>query len=118
MTSNDSLYAQYIHEREGLSSLWKSYGFVAYKIVKAECFIADMFVTKEHRRLGQGKALLNNLIEVAQGAGCEIVTANIHLWDPNANKTLAAALSVGFVVSQAAPGTLLVSKKIKEQSNG
>lgn len=115
MSGEDRLYSQYIYERMGQSSLWRDFGFLAYKIKEKECFIAEMFIHREKRTLGNGRQLLNDLVEIARGNGCDVVTANIHLWDQNANKTLIAAISCGFEVSKSGNDVLLISLKLKEQ---
>lgn len=112
MTPN-ALYARYVEERRGLSSIWKPYGFLTYKVAGNECFIVDMFIEKSERKSGKGRELISELSAIARVNGCEVITANIHLADPNANKTLAASLATGFVVSAADADVLLISKKVK-----
>lgn len=113
MISEDSLYAAYVKERQGLLCLWESYGFIAYKIVEHECFLSDMFIRKEDRKSGKCRELLGSLEEIAKRAECKIITANIHLWDVNANKTLAAAQACGFEVKGANNGVILIVKELK-----
>lgn len=108
----DSLYAKYIEERQGLRSVWKDYGFVTYRIAEKECFIVDMFIECAHRRENKGRALLNELIETAIEQGCDVMTANIMLADPNANGTLRAVLACGFEVKDCGNRVLLIAKEI------
>ncbi|NJM09340.1 MAG: hypothetical protein HC883_00110 [Bdellovibrionaceae bacterium] len=115
MISN-TLYAKYILEREGLRIIENESAFLTYKITDRECFIANMFVDWSKRNAGNGRALIEELMKVAED--CDVITANIWMWDPNANKTLQAALATGFVVAHAADGVLLISKKLKESRNG
>jgi predicted GNAT superfamily acetyltransferase len=113
--SPESLWANYIQERQGLLSLWRPYGFVAYRIADQECFIADMFIERSERRSGKGRQFIDEMTEIAANRECNVITANIHLADPNANKTLAAAMACGFQVTASGDGVLLIAKKIKER---
>lgn len=110
MISN-TLYAQYIDERQGLKIIEDEHGFITYKIKDEECFLAEMFVRKEYRRAGYGAKLLDRLIETAQG--CEYICANIWLWDPNANGTLAGALASGFKLARTGDGFIKIVLDLK-----
>lgn len=114
MSGEDRLYSQYIYERLGQSCIWREFGFIAYKFVEKECFLAEMFIHREHRSLGKGRELLNSLVELARGNGAEVITANIYLRDKNSNGTLLAAMACGFEVSKANNDVLLISMKLKE----
>lgn len=109
----DSLYAEYVLERQGLSVMTYDSGFIAYKCEKEECFIAEMFIKKDKRKTGLGKSMIAVISEVAKQSGCKVITANIHLNDPNASSTLVAAICTGFKVECADRGAILISKKIE-----
>jgi GNAT superfamily N-acetyltransferase len=110
---SDQLYAQYIAEREGLRGIWKEWGFVTYKIANGECYLADMYVHPEKRRAGSTMQLLRELFDIARAGGCDIVTAHIHMNDPNNTKTLRAALACGFEPVAAANGTIVIAHKLE-----
>lgn len=109
------LFAEYIKERQGLE-LIQDYegGFCSYRIVGRECYLADIYVSKGKRKIGQGGALLGEIIKQALKNNCELITANIHLKDPNANDTLKAAQACGFRVVACDQDVLLISKLITE----
>lgn len=109
----DSLYAKYVEERQGMSTIWRPHGFVTYRIFDVECFIQDMFIEQTHRLKNKGRELLNDLAELAKKNGCETITANIHLADPNANHTLKAILACGFAVKDCGNRVLVIVKDIK-----
>lgn len=107
------LYADYLKERRGLSMIESDQGFIAYRCKGKECFIGEMYVDPDVRKLGVGRKLLNTVIDVARAEGCEFITANIFLDDPNANSTLAAVLACGFkVVSAPNSNVLFISLQI------
>ena len=91
-SQGDSLYAEFIKERENLEFLETECGFLTFKIVGAECFIADMYVRPERRNTGACEFLLSILFDFAKTKKCEFVSGNIHLNDKGCNRTLRAAL--------------------------
>lgn len=109
-----SLYARYIKEREGKSIIENEDSFVSYKINGPEVYLSDIFISEESRTLSRFRALINQVAEIGKANECDIITANIHLADPNANKTLKVSMHVGFKVKDANGGILLLVKKIKE----
>lgn len=111
----DSLYADYLNERQGISSIWDEHGFITYRITGKECFLVDMFVAVSARESGLGTKLVHQLAEIAKGAGCEVISANIHLELPGANVALKGAQSLGFEVERANGNVLLIALAIKEK---
>lgn len=112
------LYAEYIKEREGSELISTPYGWLSYRITDKECFIIELFVTQAARRSGQGSELLTKIIKQALRNNCELITANIHLFDPNHDGTLRGALARGFKILSANNDVLLVAKKITEDLSG
>lgn len=110
---SDTLYAEYIEEREDAGIIENDVGFLTFKIRDRECFLIDMFVKKSARKSGRGRGLLDSLEAVGRMSGCEVITANIFLQDPNANSTLGAALASGFRLESSANNVLLIAKKIE-----
>lgn len=108
----DTLYAKYIKEREGHEILEDEYGFIAYLISNKECFIANMYVDQGQRGNGNGRDLIHALAEIAKSAGCEFLSATIHMNDKNCSQTLLAALLVGFEAVRAELGTIVIFKNI------
>lgn len=106
----DSLYHQYITERNGFELIENEAGFLVYKINGIECFIVDMFVAKDKRNKYYGTDLINELVKIALENKCINITANIHLWDKNCNSTLVASILTGFVLVKADSNILLIEK--------
>ena len=105
---SETLYAEYLKERQEAEILENESGFIIYKLTDGECFIIDMFIRPEIRGLGEGHSLVKNLKQIAIASGCKAITANIHLADKNANKTLLAGLHTGFKVVRADQNILLI----------
>lgn len=110
----DSLYASYIKEREGLRVFESQTGFATYKINADEFFIADFYVAPEKRKFGAGRALLFELERIALSHKCKRLTANIHLNIRGSEVTLPAALACGFEVKRAEYNVLLIVKELED----
>lgn len=110
----DSLYAEYLKERQGIETFFEPDAFVSYRISGLECFLVDMCVAKESRGRGRLRELIDKLEKIAIAEKCECISANIHLTLPGADSALRGALAVGFEVLRAQNDVLLISKEIVE----
>jgi hypothetical protein len=108
MSSDKSLYAQYIKERKGVEIIENKFGFISYKIINEECFIEDLFIVAEERKGGKFKDLFDELQIVAKEAKCQYVSGLIWVNDPNCKDTLAISLQVGFIPQAAANGAIQI----------
>lgn len=108
----NTLYAKYMRQRSDAKVLEDGSGFIVYKINQDECFIIDMYVDDNVQQTGRGKELINALSDLARFERCKYISANIHLTDKNANKTLISALHAGFKVVKAEVGILIILKEI------
>ena len=109
---NNTLYAQYISEREDALVLENENGFLTYKIMNQECLVINMFIKPALRKKGEGRFLVSELSDIARAKGCLYITANIYLNDGGATKTLISALMAGFGISAADRGTITIYKNI------
>jgi hypothetical protein len=107
------LYSEYIKEREGVALITKEHGFVTYKCVDNECFIHDLFVSKEHRG---GPALLEIIQELGKIAvvnGCSHLSGILRANDPGINRTMKAALKLGFRILNIQNNGVIITKELK-----
>lgn len=109
-----SLYADYIKEREGREVIENSIGFVAFKIIDNECYLADMYIVPDSRRGLAVKHFIDQLAKEASGRGCEYITARLHDNDPNRNRTLRAALKLDFNIFRSETGCIVIAKKLEQ----
>lgn len=105
---SETLYAKYIEDRLNAKVLEDDLGFIIYKIAGEECFIIDM------KAGGNGRQLVDQLSQIAKNKNCKFISANIHLADDGANKTLISSLMVGFEVVRAEVGILSIVLKLTE----
>jgi hypothetical protein len=114
MSLAESLYGKYIAEREQKQILEMDSGFISYKIMGPECFMADMYIVPEKRSGWCFRDLMKEIERTALSQGCKVLTANIDLRDQGKDHTLASALRIGFKVISANGDVLLIAKKIRE----
>lgn len=112
---SETLYSSYLKERQGARLLESDHGFLIYKTVKDECFICDIFVSKDKRGSGVLTELISALKDIAIFDGAEFITGTIHLADPHATKTLSSAIRQGFQIARAEGGVILIAMKLKEE---
>lgn len=111
MLSN-TLYLKYVQERAEAEIIENEHGFIVYRVFNSECFIMEMYIAPESRGSGLCRSLINQLTSIVSDRGCSIITANIHLEDKGASKTLMSALKLEFRVAAANGGILLIAKEI------
>lgn len=73
----NSLYEQYIKERESLDVIKTDKGFITYRREFPNCTISDLFVLKEFRQEGVGSFLANQVFEICKGAGIKTVYCQV-----------------------------------------
>jgi len=106
------MYFDYIKERQNLEGFRTDFGFVTFKVVENEFFIENMYVQKQDRGLGKVEILIDECLKIAKSKECAIITANIYLADSGANRTLRAALRLGFRLEASNNNVLLIKKEV------
>jgi hypothetical protein len=109
---SETLYANYINEREGFEVLETTKAFVLYKIKKDECFISHAYTHSEARCQNEMSKLIYDLEDISFKRGCSRISASIDLRDKNASRTLLASLKYGFKVILAENGIMIIEKPI------
>lgn len=107
-----SHYGQYLLEREGISILENEYGFVTYSITDNNCFIYDMFITKEHRLNGNGVKLVNELVGIAKSLKAEYLFCTCIPSTVNSTESMKAILSYNFTLHSSKENEILFKKRI------
>jgi len=84
-----SLYSQYIKEREGLEILEVENGFISYRIKDNWIYISDIFVNKDHRRTKLATELADSIIDKAINQGITKLYCQVDLkalnWEDSSN---------------------------------
>lgn len=114
---SETLYANYINEREGFEVLETCHSFILYKIKNDDCFISHAFTKVEFRKKHEMASLLLKLEELSLKRQCSKISASIDLRDKNASLTALASLKYGFKIVLAENGILIIEKSIAQINN-
>lgn len=110
--SEMSHFGKYISEREGKLILENEHGFFTYKISGEECYIEDIYIKKESRKLGIASQMANMVAEMAIAAGCKYLTGTCIPSTQGATNSLRAMLSYGFCLHSCVEDKIILIKEL------
>lgn len=106
------MYADYLKEREGIETLSKPFGFISYKIVGEECYLANVYIKPEFRSKNMFSLLLGDLEVIAKKAGCKDISTNVHVQDSRCSLNVKIALKFDFNIIKADHNIIVMVKGI------
>jgi GNAT superfamily N-acetyltransferase len=98
------MYREYFEEEYGRKTFSNEFGFCSYHIEGSELFIADFYVKPEFRKTLEAKKLFSSIVNIAEMAGCEFISANVHvepIKSEKATRLLRTYLAMGFMAFKA-----------------
>jgi len=108
-----SLYANYVLEREGFSTIEDPCGFATYKIVGEECYLRDIYLLPEHRKDGVGRKLADEVSRIALSQGCTKLTGTVCPSTRGSTDSLKALLAYGFAVHESRIDFIVLVKELR-----
>lgn len=108
-----SLYSDYIKEHEDREAIETDSGFVFFKIAGKECYIQEIYIIPEKRRLNIASDLANKVTIIAKERGCEYLVGSVV---PTANKSTESTktlLTYGFKLLRSEPNLIWFIKKVE-----
>ena len=105
---SETLYAEYIKERENFDIIENENCFIIYKIKGDSAFISHSFTRKDLRQRGEMASLLAELCILLRMKNVLLLNATIDLRDVNASRTTLAALKCDFEIKAAENGILYI----------
>lgn len=106
-----SLYAQYVLEREDKFTIETEECFAIYKVNGKDCYIQDVFVTKEARGKNLGKMLVDTIEQMAkEHHDCNRLLGSVDIQDKNATANMSIWLKQGWQLLTIS-GSLVYLKK-------
>ena len=91
-----SHYAAYLKEREGKSIIEIDEGFIVYKLLGEECYIAEAYIVPSKRREHICSDLERQVELEAKKAGCKWLTCSVWMKDPGASRNMQGILNTGY----------------------
>lgn len=106
------MWAEYIMEREGFSVYETDKAVATYKISGEECYIKDIYVSKNHRRSGEAFLVGDKITEIAKINGCKRLTGSVVPSLNGSSESLAGLLKYGFKLHSCVQDTIYLVKEI------
>lgn len=107
-----SLYGEYIKEREGLDILEDERGFFTYIIKGEECYIKDIFISKEFRRSGAATEFADQITSIAKASGCKFLSGTCVPSTNGSTESLKAMFSYGFKVHSSSNDLIVLIREL------
>lgn len=107
-----SLYADYLNELGVRQIIEIESGFATYKITGNECYIIDIYVRPESRKLNLAASLADMIAEKAKEAGCTYLLGSVDLNSKKCSESLKVLLAYGFKLAKCEPQGIYLVKEI------
>ena len=107
-----SLYGQYIKERENFEIVEDESGFATYKISGNECYIRDIFVKPEFRKMNLASKYADEIAAIAKEQGCTHLSGTVAPQANGSTQSVQVLLSYGFKVARSTNDLIIFVKEI------
>lgn len=115
----ESLYAQYIKEREDKQIIESHEGFATYKIFNnGECYLQDLYVIPEKRKSGLAKEMTDAVVKIAQEQGCHTLIGSVCSEDKFCTRNMKVFLAYGMQLHKIIGNMIFLNKDISGEKNG
>lgn len=107
-----SLYAQYIQEREGFEIIEDELGFATYIISGDECYIRDIYVLPEYRKINIASSYSDQIAKIAKEKGCKVLTGTVFPSAKGSTESLMAVIKSGFKIANSTNEKIILIKEL------
>lgn len=107
-----SLYGEYIYERENKFILETTEGFLTYSFEGENCYLQDVFVSKQHRNKKVCFEMCDRVTEIAKNHGCKFLLGSVVPSVPGATESMKMMLAYGSKIDSCANNFILLKKEI------
>lgn len=107
-----SLYAEFLLEYDGTEIIENEQGFATYRINDDECYIENVYVRPEFRKLGIHKKLSNDILIIAKERGCKYLSTGTCTKANNPIRSMKVILDNGFNVDSVSGNMIYYRKDI------
>jgi GNAT superfamily N-acetyltransferase len=106
------LYKEYLKEREGTELVEGDFGFATYKIDGKVCYIKDLYIVPEKRKLGLASKIADDICALAKQNGCDRLLGSVSLEDPNADANSRVLTAYGMKMFKTVDSMVYFTKEI------
>lgn len=109
-----SFYGEYMHEREGFSTVEDDYGFATYILTPEEncAYIRDIFVTPSYRRKGNCFGYADKIVELAKAKGITRLVGSVCLNAKGSTESMKMMLAYDFKLRNLNGSMIFLEKEI------
>lgn len=107
-----SLFSQYIKERGGKEIVESNKGFATYFYVHDGCYIEDIYVHPDHRKLGVASEFADAVATLAKEKGYSRLYGSVCPTANGSTSSLKVLLAYGFNLHSAANNSIVMVKEI------
>lgn len=109
------MFAEYLKERDGVETIVFDCGFISYRIIENQFYIAEYFLKPESRKSPKNiKQMMLRCFDIAVEKECETFGCHISLRNLNFNEVLLIRLKMGFKIVAAEPTQLALVLPLKD----
>ena len=107
-----SHFAEYKLEREGKRVIETNEGFISYSINGVDCYIEDIFVSKNYRRYGAATRMADFVSKIAKKNGCKLLFGSVVPKANGSHESMLAILSYGFKLYESRDNIVFFVKEL------
>lgn len=108
----ESLFAQYIKEREGKEIVETDWGFATFKPMQDWMYIEDIYIKPSERRSGKASFLADRVTEIAKNRGFSKLLGTVKPSATGSTESMKALLGYGFKLISAESDAIYFEKTI------
>lgn len=110
--TNMSLYASYLKEREGKEIIESEIGFATYYFLDDGCYIQDIFVLKDYRKIGEASRLAEEIEKIAKSKGYKKLYGTVCPLANGSTESIKALLAYGFKLNSSVSNLIAFVKDL------
>lgn len=107
-----SLYADYVKETNLKKIIEKDWGFATYSFRGQECYLEDIFVTPDNRKVNAASDLAKEIEQEAKAAGCKYLTGSVNTSIKDPTTSIRVLIQYGFKFLRSEPSIIWFVKEL------
>lgn len=109
----ESLYAQYIKERENKDIIENDKGFATFQFLNnQQCYLQDIFVLPEYRETKIATEMADKVVEMAKEKNCNVLIGSVCADDKKATRNMKVFLAYGMQIDKVIGNMIFLKKDI------
>lgn len=107
-----SKFAAYIKEREGFEVIESKQGFIIYLIQGDECYIRDVYIYPDSRKVGFASELADKVSAIAKKKKCKFLSGTVQPSKEGSTTSLMVLLGYGMRLHSASQDLIIFKKDL------